>query len=73
MGAGNLDFDAMLAIADLLPIMIAYVDRDFVYRFVNRALADWFRITRNEMLGRTMSEMLGEQAFAERKTLVEAA
>ena len=30
---GFLDFPAMLAIADMLPVMVAYFDRDFRYRF----------------------------------------
>jgi PAS domain S-box-containing protein len=73
MGGGTLDFEAMLAISDVLPVMIGYVDRDFVYRFINRPLADWFELPRREIVGRTMSEMLGEDPFSERKPLLEAA
>ncbi|MGZ2411795.1 PAS domain S-box-containing protein [Sphingomonas sp. F9_3S_D5_B_2] len=73
LGGGTLDFAAMLAIADLLPVMIAYVDRDFVYRFVNRPLADWFELPRSEILGSSMRDMLGEDAFSQRLPLLEAA
>ena len=31
----------MLALADLLPVLIAYIDRDERYRFCNRAYAEW--------------------------------
>ena len=34
------DFSAILAIADAIPVMIAYVDNRQIYRFVNRTLAD---------------------------------
>ncbi len=35
------DFSAILSIADAIPVMIAYIDRQERYRFVNRSLADW--------------------------------
>ena len=31
----------LLALADLLPVMTAYVDRDARYRFINKPLAEW--------------------------------
>jgi hypothetical protein len=41
----------MLAIADLLPVMCAYVDRSFTYRFLNKGLAEWFEKPRGAILG----------------------
>ncbi|HWU91810.1 MAG TPA: PAS domain-containing protein, partial [Sphingomicrobium sp.] len=73
LGGGALTFEAMLAIADLLPVMIGYVDRDFIYRFVNRPIADWLEIPRSEILGHSMEDIIGEQSFAERRPLLEAA
>jgi PAS domain S-box-containing protein len=73
MGGGVLDFPAMLAIADVLPVMSAYVDKDFVYRFVNKPFADWWGRPRKEILGHSMRELLGEEQFAERKPLLGAA
>ncbi|MEP6787712.1 MAG: hypothetical protein ABJB40_04730, partial [Acidobacteriota bacterium] len=32
----------MLGLADELPVMIAFIDPDVRFRFLNRALADWF-------------------------------
>ena len=69
LGGGNLDFAAMLAIADILPVMVAYVDRDLVYRFVNKPLADWFSLPRKEMLGRAVREIIGEEAFGQREAM----
>src|SRR5438552_2641397 len=73
LGGGNLDFAAMLAIADILPVMVAYVDRNLVYRFVNKPLADWFSLPRKEMLGRGVSEIIGEEEFGQREAMYAAA
>ena len=56
----------MLALADELPVMIAYFDRDLRYRFLNKALADWVELPRSEILGRTPAEITGEAALKER-------
>ena len=42
----------MLALADLLPIMTAYVDRDEVVRFLNKPLAECLEQPRGALLGR---------------------
>ncbi len=67
------DFPAILGIADAIPMMIAFIDRGQRYRFVNRALADWFERPRCEILGRTAREVLGEPTYAIREPLIEAA
>src|SRR3569832_1566207 len=71
LGGGTLDFAAMLAIADILPVMVAYVDSGFVYRFCNRPLAEWLDLPRKAILGHHMREVLGEDAFAHRKPMFE--
>jgi len=63
----------LLALADLLPVMTAYVDRDEVYRFVNKPYSEWIGIPRKQMLGTTMRELLGEKNYADRKPMIEAA
>ena len=70
---GPVDFAGVLAIADSLPVMIAYLDRDLRYRFLNRTLADWLEQPRRSVLGRTMKEVVGEKAYAFRRPMVEAA
>lgn len=70
---GAFDFSQILAVSDALPIMIGFIDREERYRFVNRALADWFERPRKEILGRTMRDMLGEVNYAARQPLVAAA
>src|SRR4051794_23923554 len=73
LGGGVLDFPAMLAIADILPVMTAYVDRDFVYRFVNKPFAEWFGRPRKQVLGTHMRELIGEEQFADRAPILAAA
>jgi PAS domain S-box-containing protein len=63
----------LMALADLLPVMTAFVDRDLVYRFMNKPLAEWLARPRREIIGRHMREVLGEAAFAEREPLLAAA
>ena len=72
-GSDRMDFRRMLAISDALPILIAYLDRSQRYLFLNRALADWFERPRREILGRTMAEVLGKEAYNIRKPMVAAA
>ncbi|MDQ3078247.1 MAG: PAS domain-containing protein [Pseudomonadota bacterium] len=67
------DFTAVLGIADAIPVMIAFLDRGQRYRFLNRALADWFERPRSDILGRTAREVLGEETYAIREPLIEAA
>lgn len=51
------------AMADAVPILIGYVDREERYRFVNRAYERWFAIERSEIEGRTLKEVLGDEAY----------
>ena len=63
----------MLAIADALPVLIAYLDTQERYTFVNKALADWFGLPRKEILGRTMREVIGDEAYRARQPMISAA
>jgi PAS domain S-box-containing protein len=67
------DFAGILAVADMLPVMVAFVDKDLRYRFMNKPMADWFERPRSELLGLTMRELLGEEPWKLRKPLVAAA
>lgn len=51
------------AMADAVPILISYVDREHRYRFVNRAYERWFGVDRSEIEGRTLCEVLGAEAY----------
>ena len=70
---GPVDFPGVLAIADTLPVMIAYLDRAQRYMFLNRTLADWLERPRKSILGKTMREVVGDRAYEYRRPMVEAA
>src|SRR5947208_1538096 len=55
----------LLALADLVPVMTAYVDRDERYRFINKPYAEWLGRPRKEVLGLTMRELLGDSNYAD--------
>ena len=73
MIGGGFDFSGMLAVADMLPVMVAFIGEDLRYRFMNKPMADWFERPRGELLGLTMRELLGEEAWAMREPLIAAA
>src|SRR5438067_1313954 len=73
LGGGTLDFGAMLTIADVLPVMVGYVDTKFVYRFVNKPFAEWFERPRKAIIGKSMRELIGEATFASREQNLTAA
>ena len=51
-------------IVNAVPALVAYVDSDECYRFNNHAYEDWFGRPRREVYGRTVREILGEDAYA---------
>jgi PAS domain S-box-containing protein len=63
----------LVALADLLPIMTAFVDRDEVVRFLNKPLAEYLEQPRSSLLDRPVSEMMGEDTYRDRKPLIDAA
>ncbi|CAN5454112.1 hypothetical protein BH09PSE6_BH09PSE6_18730 [soil metagenome] len=52
-------------VSDNQPTLTAYWDRDQRLRFANRAYLEWFDITREDALGRSMEELLGSDHYLE--------
>ena len=74
LGGGRLDFSAMLAIADVLPVMIGYVDRDFVLRFVNKPFAEWLgRAARRDARQARCARSSARRRSSEREPMIAAA
>jgi PAS domain S-box-containing protein len=63
----------LLALADIVPVMTAFVDRDLKYRFMNKALSEWLERPRRELIGMHMRDVIGEKQFAHREPLLQAA
>ena len=53
-------------IINAMPILISYVDREERFRLNNSAYLDWYGLTPQELYGKTVREVLGEEAYAAR-------
>ncbi|MEO7908863.1 MAG: PAS domain-containing protein, partial [Roseiflexaceae bacterium] len=60
-------------VADVVPVLIAYVDTEQCYRFVNRKYLEWFGRSEEEIIGRQMRELFGGQLFTAIERYVDAA
>jgi diguanylate cyclase (GGDEF)-like protein/PAS domain S-box-containing protein len=58
-------------VANNVPALISYVDRDQRYRFSNRTYGDWFGIAHEEMQGRSLAEIFGEETYARMRGEIE--
>jgi PAS domain-containing protein len=67
------DFQAVLAIADALPMPLAYVDAGLAYRFCNRSFADFLELPRSALIGRTVAEVLSPEGLCARRPMLDAA
>jgi diguanylate cyclase (GGDEF)-like protein/PAS domain S-box-containing protein len=52
------------AVLDQLPAMVAFVDREQRYRYVNGNYERWLGLAPKQMLGRTLRELHGEEHYA---------
>lgn len=51
-------------IINAMPILISYVDREERFRLNNAAYLEWYGLTPQELYGRTIREVLGDEAYA---------
>jgi PAS domain S-box-containing protein len=58
---------------DNVPVLIAYVDKDLVYRFVNKGYEQAIGLSREAICGRRVNEVLGRESFLEREAHMEGA
>ena len=56
-------------VANNVPALISYVDREQRYRFSNRTYDDWFGIAHQGMQGRTIAEIFGATYESMRKSV----
>jgi diguanylate cyclase (GGDEF)-like protein/PAS domain S-box-containing protein len=61
------------AVTDHVPALISYIDTQQRYRFNNRAYEHWLRIPRDDILGRTVREVWGEEHYQRFKPSIERA
>jgi diguanylate cyclase (GGDEF)-like protein/PAS domain S-box-containing protein len=60
-------------ITDNTPALIGYVDSGLRYRYANATYHDWFGRKPEDMIGRTMREVLGDAVYAAREPHVREA
>ncbi len=58
-------------ILDALPAQIAYVGSDLRYRFVNQGYADMFSMSKEAIVGKAVSEVMGEQILIDVREQIE--
>ncbi len=58
-------------VADNVPALISYHDREQRYRFSNRTYEDWFGISQADMRGRTVAEVFGAEAHGRMQKSIE--
>ncbi len=58
-------------LADALPVCISYVDAQQQYRYANKTYERWFQVSREEIYGRYLREIIGEAAYEEALPYVE--
>ena len=58
-------------IANNVPALISYVDRDQRYRYSNSTYDEWFGIPHESMQGRTIAEVFGDEAYSRMRSEIE--
>ncbi|AYV47632.1 hybrid sensor histidine kinase/response regulator [Caulobacter flavus] len=53
-------------IADSLPVLIGFIDKSLVYRFANKAYADWFYRDPADVVGLHVREVVGDEGMEAR-------
>jgi PAS domain S-box-containing protein len=55
--------DYLALIADTVPALVSYVDTEGRYQFCNATYRQWFELTQDQLIGRPMVEVLGEEVW----------
>lgn len=65
--------EKLLVTVDVAPVLLSYIDTSERYRFCNQTYERWFGAPREQILGRTLGELLGEEAYEGIRAEVRAA
>ncbi len=52
-------------ITDSVPALIGYFDHREIYRYVNKGYADWFGYVKEEVPGRSVREVVGDEVYTD--------
>lgn len=53
-------------IADAMPMLVSYIDRDHSYRFANAKYESWFGIPPHAMVGKHIRDIVGDDMYRDR-------
>jgi diguanylate cyclase (GGDEF)-like protein/PAS domain S-box-containing protein len=62
--------ERLRTITDNLPVLIAYIDRQEVYRFANATYEAWFGMPVNEMIGKKVVDVIGHRSYEHSKSFL---
>ena len=51
-------------ITDTVPALIGYFDQREIYTYCNKGYCDWFGFTKEEMVGRAIHDVVGDEVYA---------
>jgi PAS domain S-box-containing protein len=60
-------------ITDSVPALIGYFDHQEIYRYANKGYADWFGYPKEEVLGRSIRDVVGDEVYTDISRHVHAA
>jgi len=65
--------EQMSLVMNGIPALVAHVDRTQHYLYANRAYAEWFGLPQEEIPGKTVREVIGDEAYAGSRPYMEDA
>ncbi len=60
-------------VTNALPVLIGYLDKEERYRFANKAYEKWFHVNPEDLLGKTVREVVGEASYQNIRMNIERA
>ena len=57
--------ESLRLITDSVPALISYFDHQEIYRYVNRGYAEWFGYTKEDVLGRSIRDVVGDEVYTD--------
>ena len=60
-------------ITDTVPALIGYFDKQEIYTYANKVYSDWFGFTKEEMVGRSIRDVVGDEVYANVSSYVKQA
>ncbi len=61
------------AIADALPFLISYLDKEQKFRFINKPYESWFERPLSQIIGRDVKDVMGPAMYEARRPFIERA